>query len=90
MAVEITIKVYKTLREKLGWKTRKLLFDEPLTIKGMLEKLPDLAKAIREYEEKGYAPLIMVNGRRIEFINGYNTRLRNGDTITVFPPSAGG
>ncbi len=90
MPVKVTVKIYMTLREKLGWKTRVLIFEDEPTIKDILEKLPDLAQAIKEYEEKGYPPPIMVNGRRIEFTGGYNTRLRDGDIITIFPPSAGG
>ncbi len=90
MPVEITVRVYTTLPEKLGWRVKKLVFDKEPSIKDVLENLPDLARAIEEYKEKGYAPIIMINGRRIEFLNGLNTLLKNRCEIDIFPPSAGG
>ncbi len=33
---------------------------------------------------------ILVNGRRIEFLDGIRTELKNSDTIAVFPVVAGG
>lgn len=34
--------------------------------------------------------IVMVNGRRIEFLNGPLTELKESDTILVFPVVAGG
>ncbi len=33
---------------------------------------------------------VMVNGRNIRFLEGYETQLEGGDTVTVFPPIGGG
>jgi molybdopterin synthase sulfur carrier subunit len=33
---------------------------------------------------------ILVNGRDIEFLNGLETKLKEGDTVTIFPPVGGG
>ena len=32
----------------------------------------------------------IVNGKRIELLDGYNTILKDNDTIAVFPPVGGG
>lgn len=34
--------------------------------------------------------IILVNGRRIEFLNGIHTALKETDTVQVFPVVAGG
>lgn len=33
---------------------------------------------------------VMVNGRNIRFLDGNETELEGGDTVTVFPPIGGG
>lgn len=33
---------------------------------------------------------VMVNGRNIRFLEGYETELEEDDTVTVFPPIGGG
>lgn len=33
---------------------------------------------------------IMVNGRRIDMLEGTETKLEDGDTVAIFPPVAGG
>lgn len=37
-----------------------------------------------------YKTIILVNGRRAEFLNGLDTELKDTDTILVFPVVAGG
>ena len=33
---------------------------------------------------------VMLNGRDIDFIQGINTKLSDGQTVAIFPPVAGG
>jgi molybdopterin synthase sulfur carrier subunit len=33
---------------------------------------------------------VLLNGRDIDFVNALNTRLSEGDTVSIIPPSAGG
>ena len=41
-------------------------------------------------EEIGERTIIMVNGRRVEFLNGIHTELNDSDTVNIFPVVAGG
>ena len=34
--------------------------------------------------------IILVNGRRAEFLNGMDTKLKDSDTVLIFPVVAGG
>ena len=90
MPYRIIVIVYTTLIEKLGWRQKILEFETQPTVEDVINKLPGLRKALKEYEERGVPAIIMVNGRRIEFLNGYKTLLKDGDEISVFPPAAGG
>ena len=38
----------------------------------------------------GEKTIILVNGRRAEFLDGINTELHDGDTVSIFPVVAGG
>ncbi len=90
MSYKIKIHIFTTLIEKLGWKQKIIEFKHQPTLEEVIDKIPELKKALEEYEEKGIPAIIMVNGRRIEFLNGYKTFLQNGDEVSIFPPSAGG
>ncbi len=38
----------------------------------------------------GEEAIVMVNGRRVEFLNGMETKLSENDTVFLFPVVAGG
>lgn len=41
-------------------------------------------------EAIGERSIVFVNGRRVEFLNGIQTPLKDSDTVLVFPVVAGG
>lgn len=41
-------------------------------------------------EALGERIIVMVNGRRVEFLDGVHTRLVEADTVQIFPVVAGG
>lgn len=60
---------------------------EEATVRDVIGKLPE---AVRErlLDENGeirYPAMVAVNGRRIEFLAGLDTKVRKGDTILVSP-----
>ncbi len=54
-------------------------------------EFPELKPAILDenQEIKGFIK-ILVNGKEIQFLNGLNTKLRNGDKVAIAPAIAGG
>lgn len=90
----ITIKFFATIREVVGTKSIEIEVD---TIEDMLQKLKkmfgrpfiDTAIDLESGELKRFFSC-MINGKRIELLEGYQTKLKDNDTIAIFPPVGGG
>lgn len=92
--MKVKVMAFASIREKLGWREKEISFDGT--------EVGDLLKAIKttdgrslyeilcENEELKPNYLILLNGREIEYLNGLKTKIRDGDTIQVFPPAGGG
>jgi len=70
--------------------------DEMVTVSKVLEILSKrYGKAFVEYiynkdgEVKGFLQFL-INGRSASTLNGFHTRLRDGDVLAIIPPVGGG
>jgi molybdopterin converting factor small subunit len=90
--LKITLEVFTTLKERLGWSRKELIIDasESATLKDVLDAVPELRSLIVEQDllKKGF--IILINGRHAEFLGGLHAIVRDGDTVDVFPHSGGG
>jgi MoaD family protein len=87
----VKVKVYFTLSERLGWRERIIeLGDDSVFFEEILKIIPELKKVYEEYTVKGFPLVVMINGRRIEFLGGLKAKVKEGDEIAIFPPVAGG
>ena len=92
--VRVIVKFFASVREVTGIKSIEM---DAETIRDLLEKLqvtygskftdtvidPETRKLKQFYS-------CMVNGKRIELLDGYETRLAENDAIALFPPVGGG
>jgi molybdopterin synthase sulfur carrier subunit len=92
--VRVIVKFFASVREVTGTKSVEM---HAGTIRELLEKLqvtygskftdtvidPETGKLKQFYS-------CMVNGKRIELLDGYETRLVENDAIALFPPVGGG
>lgn len=91
----VKVRVFAILRELMG--TRSLDVDAPVEDVGALIQFlaegfqPSFKEALLDQKgqvRRGFS--ILVNGRDIAFLEGLRTKLKDGDTIALFPPVAGG
>ncbi len=85
----VEIHIYAGLRMSLGWKEKNIEIPGCTSIAGLLKEA-GLWDALNSYIEKGYNPIILVNGSNIFLREGLEARVCGGERIDVFPPSAGG
>jgi len=94
--MKVQVKFFTTLREITGKKEEEIESSSTITIKELLTRLSK--KYSREfvdylYDEKGDIRThiqILINGRDIDVFQGLETKLKEGDTVAIFPPVGGG
>lgn len=93
--VRVKVKVFATLREQLGWKERgydveaRSIHNLLKVIHGSGGKLYDIIMN-KEKEELIPQYKVLLNGRDIDFLDGLKTKLKDQDSILIFPPAGGG
>jgi MoaD family protein len=94
--VPLTIKFIGALRHFSGKTQFALTFQEGISIKELIEKicqeLIELKPTFRDQElnDSRSNSLILVNGREISVLKGYETKLSDGDEIVFVPVVHGG
>lgn len=93
--MQVTVKSFATLRNVMESRLTQELNDGS-TLSDLLTLLMERYPGLRdEIFEEGRRELqdyvnILVNGRNINFINGLDTELKDGDLVVLFPPAGGG
>jgi len=90
------VKFFTTLREITGKKEEEVESSGTITVKELLTQLSkkygtEFTDYI--YDEKGNVRThiqILINGRGINVFQGLETKLKEGDTVAIFPPVGGG
>ena len=87
---------FASIRDTIGRKI-EVDFPEGATVKDLLSRLVDRygEKLKRQFfNPKTGKPQpyikVLLNGRDIDFPNGIDTKLNDGDVLALFPPVAGG
>ena len=89
MALEL--RFFATFREAVGQKTLEREYPEETTVGDVLTDLTEEYE-MDLFEDGDLRPQlsIMKNGKDVVHLDGLDTRLDDGDTLSVFPPVAGG
>ncbi len=85
--MRVEVRFLQELIKVAGTHRLYLELPEGSTVRDLLEKLPEEVRRI-VLDESGnvrWPAEIAVNGRRIEFLDGLDTRLRDGDVVVVSP-----
>ncbi|MBE0512424.1 MAG: MoaD/ThiS family protein [Candidatus Bathyarchaeota archaeon] len=94
--MKIKVRFFTSLREITGKKEDEIQSPSIFTVEELLAHLSK--KYGREfteylYDEKGKVRTyiqILINGRGIKALQGFETKLKEGDTVAIFPPVGGG
>jgi molybdopterin synthase sulfur carrier subunit len=92
----LTIKFIGALRHLSGKKEFIVSFQEGISIKKLVDKitqeLPELKHTFSDQElnDSRSNSLVLVNGREISVLNGYETKLKDKDEIVFVPVVHGG
>jgi len=89
------IKVYATLRDIVGGGTVNLNGVSEITVDQMLQKMfaqhPDLKSEFYKSDGEMHAAIhILINGRDMRYIDGWETVVTEEDVVRIFPPVGGG
>jgi sulfur-carrier protein len=94
--VPLTIKFIGALRHLSGKTEFTVSFQEVISIKELVIKItqefPDLKHTFSDQElnDSRSNSLVLVNGREISVLSGYETNLKDGDEIVFVPVVHGG
>lgn len=90
----VELRFFASFREAVGQKELEHDFEGEAILVGelldaLIEEYPDLTVYDEEGNLRGYVS-VLKNGRDVTFLDGLDTRLEDGDVLSVFPPVAGG
>lgn len=92
--MELELRFFATFREAVGTKTVVREFDDGATVGDVLAALESEYEGLEDQlladGEVRPQLSIMKNGRDVVHQEGVDTPLSEGDTLSVFPPVAGG
>jgi MoaD family protein len=94
--MKVEVKFFTTLREITGKKTEEIQIQDTTTVEKLLTLLSEkYGKNFREYVylKNGKVQVFLsflVNGKNINALEGFDTKLKQGDTVAILPPVGGG
>jgi molybdopterin synthase sulfur carrier subunit len=91
--LKLKVRAFGVLMETLG-REKTIELEDGSKLKDLINILnvkTNISKGYQEkYDREKQILYILVNGRNIRTIDGVETILKEGDTVTFFPPFAGG
>ena len=93
MAIEV--KFYSLFRINLKSSGVNYEFAEPITLSRLIEKLDKdfegyFSEKLLESDDIRPGSIILLNGKNVLHLDKLDTKINDGDIVTLFPPSAGG
>jgi len=89
--MKVRIAIFATLRRKLKWSEKVVeLKGEEATLRDVLNHTPELRDIIVVNDDINRGFMVLVNGINVLLVNGLDTKVKNDDKISIFPPGGGG
>jgi len=94
--MNVEVKFFTSLREITGKKVDKIQLQNTVTVDELLTLLSEkYGKNFREYiynkkgDVQGFLSFL-VNGKNINIMQGFDTKLQENDVVAILPPVGGG
>jgi len=93
--MKVEVKFFTSLREITGKKVDEIQLQNPITVNELITLLSEkYGKNFREYiYNKGDVQVFLsflVNGKNINIMQRFDTKLQEGDVVAILPPVGGG
>lgn len=91
--MKLTLRFFANFRETVGQKTIDREYDGVSTVGEMIQALSEEYPDMDLFEADGSLRefiTVLKDGKDVTHIDGLETELEDGDTVSVFPPVAGG
>jgi molybdopterin converting factor small subunit len=87
--IDVQITFHRTIKSLFGTQLMSITLNRPISIEKFLENIcitPNQTENIFEFSGKLRVDIkVLRNGRDIVFLDGKDTKIRNGDKIAIFP-----
>jgi len=96
MKVRVKVRFFTILREIVGKREEQIEFSQAVTVEELLKQLSKkYGEKFKDYvyDEKGEVRSylqFLINGQGITTLQGFKTKLKEGDQIAILPPVGGG
>jgi len=96
MRIRVKVKFFTTLREIVGKREEQIEFSRAVTVEELLKQLSQkYGEGFRDYvyNEEGEVRShlqFLINGQSTSTLQGFKTKLNEGDQIAILPPVGGG
>jgi len=94
--MNVEVKFFTSLREITGKKVDEIQLQNAITVDELLTLLSEkYGKNFREYiynkkgDMQGFLS-VLVNGKNINIMQGFDTKLQENDVVAILPPVGGG
>lgn len=91
---KVKVKLFASMRQVFQEKEREIELERGTTVRGLLDSLCNTYEQRRRvFDQSGQIRsdvVILKNGRCIDFLDGSETALEEGDEIAIFPLMCGG
>ncbi len=91
--MEVTLRFFANFRDAVGQKTISREYEDVSTVGDALRAVADEYPELDLFEDEESLReflTVMKDGRDVAHLDGLETDLDDGDTVSVFPPVAGG
>ncbi|MFT4921162.1 MAG: molybdopterin synthase sulfur carrier subunit [Haloarculaceae archaeon] len=91
--MEITMRFFASFRDEAGQKVINREYDDVSTVGDLARTLSEEYPGMELFDDDGSLRefiSIMRNGEDVTHLDGLETTLEDGDTVSMFPPVAGG